>query len=93
MSEKRATWDPVKAAKNVAKHKVTFEEAETVFADELAMWLADWEHGEMRLNVIGLSASGRHLFVVTIELDEDELHIISARKADRHERKRYQEGQ
>jgi uncharacterized DUF497 family protein len=93
MAEKRATWDPAKAARNVAKHKVTFEEAETVFSDPLAMWLADLEHGEARLNVIGISERGRHLFVVTIELEEDEFRIISARKAERHERNRYEEGE
>jgi uncharacterized DUF497 family protein len=39
-------WDPVKAASNRRKHGVSFEDATTVFGDPLALFLADWEHGD-----------------------------------------------
>lgn len=92
MASKRATWRPEKAAKNLAKHKVSFEEAETALHDPLARWEPDWAMGEMRFAVIGVSERGRLLFVVTIEIADNQLHIISARKAERHERKRYEQG-
>jgi uncharacterized DUF497 family protein len=76
----------------VRKHGVSFEEARTVFVDPLVMIEADWEHGEQRDIAIGRSSHDRLLFTVTVELEEDLIRIISARKAGPHERRRYQEG-
>ena len=88
----RFTWDPKKAAANERDHGVTFDEARTVFSDPLAEYRADWEHAEARLIALGMSASERVLYVVHVELVGDTTRIISARKATRHERKRYEKG-
>jgi uncharacterized protein len=83
-------WDPRKALTNRRKHGVSFEEATTVFDDPLALFAADWEHGEPRLVAIGQSNLGRVLLVVSLELGE-RMRIISARKATQQERQRYEE--
>ena len=62
-------WDDAKAALNLAKHDVPFEEAETVFADTLSITIADLGHsfGEERWLIIGLSSTGRLLVVCFTE--------------------------
>lgn len=89
----RFDWDPRKAATNHRKHRVTFEEARTVFDDPAALFLADLDHGEPRIVVIGSSASERVLFVVSVEIEADVLRIISARRATPAERASYEEGE
>ena len=84
-------WDPSKAAANRRKHGVTFEEAATVFDDPVVLLLADLEHGEPRIVAIGASNRGQALFVLSVEIDEDVMRIISARKATRSERRSYEE--
>lgn len=94
MSELRFEWDPRKAAANLAKHRVSFEEARTVFADELALIIADDAHSEAedRFVLLGLSASVRALVVVHAYLEEDRtVRIISARRANPRERQQYKE--
>jgi uncharacterized DUF497 family protein len=56
----------------------------------LTEFAPDTEHGEPRLNAIGTSALSRLLFVVCVERRDDHLRIISAREANRHERKKYE---
>jgi uncharacterized DUF497 family protein len=86
----RFTWDPRKAASNVRKHSVSFEEAKTVFDDERALVQPDLVH-EDRLLILGTSARARILFVVYAEREpEDTIRLISARKANAHERKAYE---
>ena len=87
----RFTWDPQKAASNLKKHGVSFIEAASVFADPLAAMVEDALDPE-RAILIGQSEKGRVLLVVFIEQSEDTIHIISARRATSHERKRYEEG-
>jgi len=87
----RFDWDPEKAASNLKKHGVSFEEAASVFADPLALYSEDPSHPE-RTRVIGVSTGRRLLFCVFVDRDEDEFRIISARKATAHERRRYEEG-
>lgn len=83
-------WDPAKAAKNRRKHHVSFEEATTAFFDRDALYEPDKGHPE-RGNLIGVSSSLRILFVVHVELlDSAEIRIISARKATRPEKRRYE---
>ena len=85
-------WDERKNASNRRKHGVSFEEAETVFSDEYALLLGDPEHSEAeeRFVILGLSAVLRILVVCHCYLQSDEvIRIISARKADRDERKLY----
>ncbi len=84
------TWDPRKAASNLRKHSVAFEEATTVFDDEHALVQPDLVHAD-RLLILGTSTRARVLFVVYVEREaEDVVRIISARKATPHERKAYE---
>jgi uncharacterized protein len=87
----RFEWDPHKAQVNKRKHEVTFEEVAECFADSLAMILIDRDHPD-RLILIGQSQARRLIFTVYAEKDADVIRIISARKATRTERKRYEEG-
>ena len=94
MSELRFVWDPRKAKENNRKHGVTFEEAESVFLDERALLLGDPDHSdeEDRFILLGLSARLRILVVCHCYRESDsEIQLISARKADRQERKEYNE--
>jgi uncharacterized protein len=84
-------WDSRKAQANKRKHDVTFEEAAECFGDSLAMILDDAEHPD-RLILIGQSLSCRLIFTVYAERENDLVRIISARKATRAERRRYEEG-
>jgi uncharacterized DUF497 family protein len=86
------TWDPRKAASNQKKHGVTFEEAATVFADPLALAIQDEVHEERTL-LLGLSERIRVLLVVHVELDDDTVRLITARRATARERRRYEEGE
>ena len=89
----RVTWDPVKAAANQKKHKVSFEEASTVLADPLAITGADPDLSvdETRWITFGLSNRWRLLAVAHTE-EDDIIHIISARAATRPEHRLYEEG-
>ena len=88
----RFAWDQAKADANARKHGVTFEEAATVFLDPLALIVEDPGHPE-NARIIGQSVSQRILLVVFVEPAEDGLRLISARRATRHERRRYEEGE
>jgi uncharacterized DUF497 family protein len=89
----RCEWDPAKAASNLRKHGVSFEEAATALADDHSVTGADPEHsvGESRFVTFGLSSAGR-LLVVSHTEDGDVLRIISARRATKRERRIYEEG-
>ncbi|MAF66863.1 MAG: hypothetical protein CMJ84_14560 [Planctomycetes bacterium] len=81
-----------KAGENERKHGVTFEEAMTVFADENARLRHDPDHSdsEDRFILLGFSAQARILVVVHgYRQGEEEIRIISARRATRNERKQY----
>ena len=85
-------WDPPKAARNLAKHGVSFEEAVTVFGDPLGCMIDDPRHSqdEERVVLLGLSQEQRLLAVMFSER-EDAIRIISARRATRRERRDYEE--
>ena len=85
------TWDPNKAIANLRKHRVAFEEAVTVFTDPLALYITDYGHSD-RAMLIGESIKRRLLLVVFIDKADQEIRIISARRATAHERKGYEEG-
>jgi uncharacterized DUF497 family protein len=85
----RFTWDPRKAATNIRKHHVTFEEAMTVFVDPLALITADPMHVERSL-IIGVSIRQRVLLTVFVERGHDEIRIVSARRAMSRERRDYE---
>jgi uncharacterized DUF497 family protein len=87
----RYEWDNDKAAQNLRKHGVDFEDAIAALEDSNRMEeLEEWfEHGEERIQVIGM-ARGNVLFVIiTLRGEDDICRIISARKATRHEQDRY----
>lgn len=88
----RFVWDERKADANARKHGVTFDEASTVFFDPLALVVED-PGNPQNARIIGLSVALRMLLVVFVERGEDALRLISARRATRRERRRYEEGQ
>ncbi|MBI4730405.1 MAG: BrnT family toxin [Acidobacteria bacterium] len=87
----RFEWDRDKAASNLAKHKVSFEEAVTVFYDPLAASFDDPDHsrGERRLITVGYS-SRSWLLVVCHTERQGSVRVISARRATRRERNRHE---
>jgi uncharacterized DUF497 family protein len=94
MRELRFEWDERKAAANLRKHGVAFEEARTVFLDERALLIPDPEHSadEDRFVLLGLSVRLRTLVVCHCYRRDDEVvRVISARRANRVERRQYEE--
>jgi uncharacterized DUF497 family protein len=85
----RRVWDERKAAGNLRKHGVSFEEASSAFEDELGAYYPDRLHDD-RFVLIGYSRRQRVLYVVFAEVQRDAIRIISARKATRHEKTRYE---
>lgn len=84
-------WDREKAKKNLRKHRVSFDEAMTVFYDTLSATFNDPERStdEERFITIGYSLHGR-LLVVSHAESEKTIRIISARSATAHERKKHE---
>lgn len=87
-------WDGEKAKQNARKHRVSFEEAATVFSDPLSLTIDDPLHsnGEVRFVTVGRSSRERLLVVAHTERG-DTIRIISARMATRSERNSYEEHQ
>lgn len=87
-------WDPVKAEVNLKKHRVSFEEASTVFDDPLFITFLDVEHSvdEARYITLGLSRRSRLLLIAHTDRD-GAIRIISARKATKNERRFYEEAE
>ena len=86
-------WDKEKNASNRRKHGVSFEEAESAFADDFARLIADPDHSdeEDRFILMGLSSRLRVLIVCHCYRYGDTIRIISARKANRFEQTQYEE--
>jgi uncharacterized DUF497 family protein len=86
-------WDQAKAASNLDKHEVSFEEAATVFSDPLYIDFYDPDHSvdEHRYLIMGQSTAGRLLIVSYTERDEV-VRLISAREMTSSERRAYEEG-
>lgn len=84
-------WDDTKAASNLRKHRVSFDEAITVFGDVRAVTFSDTDHfeSEERSRTYGLSNKGRLLVVVHTER-RNNVRIISARRATRNEKAIYE---
>ena len=87
----RFEWDPKKAAANLADHKISFDDASTVFGDPLAVTIDDPDSSrdENRLITTGLSENWK-LLVVAHTYEEGVIRIISARRATKNERKQYE---
>ena len=81
-------WDEAKAAANLRKHQVSFEEAQSIFFDEFGVQFFDDGHssGEDRFLMLGMSSGAKLLIVCNCERDEvATVRIISARKATKRE--------
>lgn len=89
----RFEWHPRKAVANLREHGISFDEAATVFLDDLSLTGEDPDHSlhEERYVTFGISSSGR-LLVVSHTDRGDRIRIISARPATRPERRIYEEG-
>ena len=87
------TWDPAKAVKNEKKHGVDFHDAASVLEDPLSTTFPDPAHSsaERRFLTIGVSSRQR-LLVVSHTVEGETVRIISARTAERPERRFYEEG-
>lgn len=87
-------WDHKKAASNIRKHKVSFEEAITVFDNPIALIFDDDKHStdvELREIIIGYSIRNRLLLVSFTERGKDIIRVISARPATKKENMNYEE--
>ena len=92
MDALRFAWDPEKNEINKRKHRISFEEALTVFYDDEAMVIDDPEHSmeEERFIILGLSKKANLLVVCHCYREsESVIRIISARKATRPESRQY----
>jgi len=85
-------WDREKASLNLKKHKVSFEEASTVFGDPLARIFDDEEHSleEQRNGIVGHSIKDRLLIISFLEKENDIIRIISARETTSKERRKHE---
>jgi len=89
----RFRWDPAKAAINLAKHGVSFEEASTVFGDALSTTIRDLKRSmEARFLTTGQSIQDRVL-IVWHTLEDDVIRVIGARVATPRERRTYESGE
>jgi uncharacterized DUF497 family protein len=88
----RFEWDSSKAAENLRKHGVSFDEAITVFGDPLNLLMPDPDHsvGEKRYLLLGTSYRQR-LLVVAFAERPPRTRLISARRANPRERRKYEE--
>jgi uncharacterized protein len=85
-------WDPAKAERNRRSHRVSFEEAATVFGDPLALTYGDPDHSISEQRFITIGTSGGNKVLIVAHADREErIRIISARKATRLEREEYEE--
>ena len=85
-------WDANKSASNIKKHGVSFDEAKTVFTDEYARLIGDPDNSddEDRFILLGTSIESKLLVVCHCVREAESIRIISARKADKQERKTYE---
>jgi uncharacterized protein len=86
-------WDANKDRRNREKHGISFEEATTVFDDDLQVTIPDPDHsiGEFRYVTIGATNSGQVVVVSHVEHEDDRIRIISARSATTRERQIYEQ--
>ena len=93
MKALRFEWDPRKAAANLRKHGVSFEEARTIFFDEDALLRPDDDHSDDEDRFVLLGVSGRLRILVVCHCyrqNEEVIRLISARKAGVSERRQYE---
>ena len=83
-------WDKTKATSNLKKHGIEFADAVSVFSDELAITIPENRFDEERFVTIGMDGFGR-ISVIVFTWRSEEIRLISARLAERRERKQYEE--
>jgi uncharacterized protein len=88
-------WDQVKARSNFEKHKVSFEDAQSIFLDPLALSTLDEDATEERWITVGVSSSAKVLLVVHTHMqitpNRIYIRIISARKPNKREKRHYEQ--
>jgi uncharacterized protein len=85
----RFTWDPAKNVSNIRRHAIGLADAARIFEGPTVERVDDrFEYGEVRVYAIGL-VNGIEITVIYTDRDEDERHIISAWRAEPHERRYY----
>lgn len=85
-------WDEEKAKANLKKHRVSFDEATTVFVDPLSITIFDPDHSENEQRYIDIGSSGKNRVLVVVYTERGtNIRIISCRKATSLERKLYKE--
>jgi uncharacterized DUF497 family protein len=91
LSGLRFVWDAPKAARNLRLHRVSFEEAKSIFDDPDVLIKPDIEHSilEERAQAVGISRRLRVLVVVVVDVEEDVVRIITARRATANEAAEY----
>ena len=87
----RVIWDIKKAGVNIQNHGIEFSHAATVLDDPMAVTLEDTRHDEQRFVTVGSDILGRILVVVYAYSGEEEIRLISARRATPKERRTYEE--
>ncbi len=88
----RFEWDSDKSKKNLLKHKVSFEDACTIFGDPFALTILDHEHSDNENREITLGMSQNVILLVVCHTDRSgRIRIISARRATKSEERQYQE--
>ena len=87
----RLVWDIGKSAANIRDHGIEFSHAATVLDDPMAITIEDTRHGEQRFVTVGSDLLGRIFVVVYAYSGEEEIRLISARKATPKERRVYEE--
>ncbi|MGB7380081.1 MAG: BrnT family toxin [Rivularia sp. (in: cyanobacteria)] len=86
-------WDENKAARNLSKHGISFDEAKTVFDDPLYIDFYDPDHSEDEARYLIVGASNRRrLLIVSYTQKGDSICLISSREVTRSEREAYEEG-
>lgn len=87
----RVSWDSAKARENLRKHGVDFADAAVALEDVYALTAKDEDHAEQRFKTLCMDPYLNVLLVVHAYREQDEIRLISARKANRVERIRYSE--
>ena len=88
----RVTWDDAKARDNLIKHDVDFADAAVALEDVNALTVEDQDHAEQRFKTLCMDPGLNILLVVHTYRGSEEIRLISARKANTRQRKRYAEG-
>ena len=88
----RFRWNEDKARRNSQKHGVSFQQGAQVFFDPFLRYVDATRDGEQRDGAIGFDFDFRILFVVHLVVEDEYIRLISARKAEPDERKRYEDG-